>query len=267
MSLTGRLLALWTELRGFSPPLHPDHPSTPLESPDLPELIAQEPDRPDDAPPTWQAESITGRHALIIYSDSRNRETERQIVCRRIEEHNGQHHLMALCLLRSQIRQFRLDRIRQFVDCSTGEIFEPGEDLLHHYAPAFASKSPFHYGLSPRQFADFNAALNVLAFIARCDGVFDDVEADAIADFAVALWMRAEFDASLDLDQVTRHARSLNPDPESLWVSLDHCMRNRVIASILPQHIAAVIDADGVQHSQEIYWANEIAAVLASRSE
>src|SRR5690606_1707583 len=105
---------------------------------------------------------------------------ERLVLCRRLNSKAGTLYLDAFCYVRERPRSFRADRIRSLVDHETGEVHSPGSSYLELYLPNSVSAAPFRYGLPPTQFADFNAALNVLAFMARCDGKWHPLEADAI---------------------------------------------------------------------------------------
>ncbi|MCW1985359.1 UNVERIFIED_ORG: uncharacterized membrane protein YebE (DUF533 family) [Sphingomonas sp. R1F5B] len=213
---------------------------------------------PSSSPPSWPAESITGKHVLIQYRSSAAAVSERQIICHRLEVKAGSAYIFARCLLRKQSRSFRIDRIQQAVDIITGEVFDPGSTFFHRYAPNSVSASALHFGLAPRQYADFNAALNVLAFIARCDGSFDISEREAIENFATSWWMRSEIQQTLDLDEVCRHIYRLAPDAETMWASLQRCMQSDTIAHMLQRHICAVMDADGMHHEREVWWCSQI---------
>lgn len=245
---------LWYALRKQDPVIPPVEIRISAIADDMPETLVGD----DQSPPVWDVETITGKHLLIQYKDSNSGISERQIICHRLEVKAGKSYVIARCMLRKQSRSFRLDRIQQAVDTITGEVFSPGEAFFERYAPDSISESAFHFGLAPRQYADFNAALNVLAFIARCDDCFDISENEAIENFATSWWMRSEISKPLDLDEVRRHVLRLAPDAETMWVSLQRCMQSDTIAYMLQRHICAVIDADGMHHEREVWWCNQI---------
>ena len=261
MSLAARFAHLWTELRTQRPILPPSEfkPSGPRL--DGAELL--EKDR-GETPPTWSAQPISGRRLIIRYTASNGVNSERQVICRNIAMRGGEPYLSAHCLFRDAPRVFRIDRITAAIDPTTGEVFEPAESLFAMFAPDIVTSSRLHYGLHPRAFADFNAALNVLAFVARCDGRWHALEGEAIADFTASFWLRAEIDAPLDETEVARHAARLAPDPETFWAALDRCAANPIIARIIQRHVVAIVDADGHLHPQEQYWGQAIDEVLRS---
>ncbi len=230
-----------------------DHPQD-----DLSDAETEEEDRA----PAWQAETITGRSFVIQYSDSKGRASERQIMCRSIAVNGDVTYLHAYCYVRNSVRMFRAERIVSVIDTETGEIHEPGASFLASFLPNTESKAPYRYGLSPQQFGDFNAALNVLAFMARCDGEWHELETEAIIDFAAAYWLRTEIIAPLDEVEVLRHISRLAPTGEVFWVSLHRCRENPVLAGIIRRHIAALIDADGQHHEKELYWGAAVDAFL-----
>jgi hypothetical protein len=254
-----RLNNLWQEIRTLRPTVAPASYMPTIPDQDSEETLVEE----AEAAPSWEAQSISGRNIIIIYSDSKGQGSERQVICRKLDVKGGVVYLTALCLLRERVRTFRTDRVSSVIDPVSGEIFEPGKDYFLDFDHDSKSASRFDYGLSVTQFAALNSALNVLAFMARCDGEWHELEADAIEDFVTAFWMREEVRADLDLDAVSKHAARLAPDAETFWTSLMACQRHPVLSSILRRHIANVIDADGHHHPVELYWARQIDDFLA----
>lgn len=241
---------LWIGISGL-PPSPPPANYTPR----LPEADDAEDEAGDtDGPPEWVGQTITGRALILHYEDSRRQVSERLVVCRRLAEQAGVLYLDAFCHARKAPRRFRADRVRAVVDHETGEVHEPGFDFLCLFAPNMTTDAPHRYGLSPQHYADFNAALNVLAFLARCDGRWHPLEGDAIIDFAERYWLRAGITAPFDADAVLRHGARLAPDPESFWVSFRRCCESAVLAPIIRDHASAVVHADGQLHELEIHW-------------
>lgn len=230
-------------------------------TPRLPEADDVEDDAGDtDGPPEWVGQTITGRALILHYEDSRRQVSERLVVCRRLAEQAGVLYLDAFCHARKAPRRFRADRVRAVVD-HEGEVHEPGFDFLCLFAPNMTTAAPHLYGLSPRQYADFNAALNVLAFLARCDGRWHPLEGAAILEFAERYWMRAEIAAPFDEDAILRHAARLAPDPEAFWASFRRCIASPVLAPIIRDHASAVVHADGQLHEIEIHWGQMMDAI------
>lgn len=215
-----------------------------------------------DGPPSWDAESITGRVLIIEYRDTRGQVSNRQITCRNLADRAGTLYLQAWCHARRAPRCFRVDRIAGLADSTSGEIYDVAD--FFRAAPREESHSAYHFGLSVRQFADFNAALNVLAFLARCDGRWHPMEGERIEQFVSSYWLRSEIRSDLDLATVRRHVDRLAPDAESFWVSLSRCAEHPVLRPIIRQHAGAVVDADGVHHPQELYWGRMIDEFIAN---
>lgn len=196
------------------------------------------------------------------YVDSKHQPSTRRVACQRIERHGPHSYLFGHCLERQALRRFRVDRVAAVIDPATGEVHEPGGAWLLRFTPDVATASPLHFGLSVAAHANFIAALNVLAFLARCDGRWHDLENDAIEGFAASWWLRAEIAAPFDGDEVLRRAARLGPDPETFYLSLARCAADPLLRQILARHVAAVIDADGHHHPKELFWAGEVVEAL-----
>ncbi|WP_292633438.1 WYL domain-containing protein [Novosphingobium sp. 28-62-57] len=257
--LSARLNRLWEEVRG-APPVHPPVDFSPTGPDDDP--ADSIPSDDGSSVPTWRAEAITGHSMVILYSDSRGQQSERQVVCKRLDQFGDKAQLVAWCSLRNQPRAFRIDRILRAIDASTGEVWEPGHLLIEAFTIDRKSSGRYRFGLTPKKFADFNAALNIMAFVARCDGNWHALEASAIEDFITACWLRFEYPGDVNLKDVTAHVGRLSPDAEVLWTSVARCAENPALASLIVRHLSSVIDADGIHHPLEIYWGTEISKTL-----
>jgi uncharacterized tellurite resistance protein B-like protein len=260
--LIDALARLWRELRGEPAPARPSKHTAIVPATDAAELLTDA--KPEI--PQWQAQDISGTQVVISYIDSKRQASERQIICRSLESRAGLIYLTAFCLERKAVRSFRGDRIASVIDPDTGEVHTPGERWLARFSNDSATTAPLRYGLPPRQYADFNAALNVLAFIARCDGEWHELEQAAIIRFARNYWDAAAISTPFDPAEIARHAARLGPDPETFFVSLDHCLRQTShragIGGAIVTHLADVIKADGEQHPKELYWAEQVLEVM-----
>lgn len=270
LNLSSKLSRLWEEVRG-TPPVQPVIAivSSGPES-DADELLPKEEaaiGSTQGGPPTWQVSPISGINMSIRYRDSKGQASERQIVCRRLESYGETAQLVAWCALRNRQRNFRVDRILSAWDSANGQVFEPGSALLDHFILDRESSGRYRFGLSPQRFEVFNAALNVMAFVARCDGNWHVLEAEAIEDFVVACWMRLELPGDLDLNAVAAHVARLSPDDEVLWKAVETCAANPVLAKLIVRHLGNIIDADGIHHPREVYWATNIADALTAPHE
>lgn len=64
----------------------------------------------------------TGNNYLISYVDAAGKESDREIIYKVLKTKiDGNSYMTAVCLLRSAVRNFRLDRIRFIVDVETGK--------------------------------------------------------------------------------------------------------------------------------------------------
>ena len=102
-------------------------------------------------------------------------------------------------------------------------------------------------------------ALNILVFLARCDGEYHASEDAVIAKFL----NDRSFDVDFDADMAIRNTRLIYPDPE--------CFRESVaaLAAERPEELVAVaqfakllIEADGVIADEEEEFALALAAAL-----
>ncbi len=102
-------------------------------------------------------------------------------------------------------------------------------------------------------------ALNILVFLARCDGEYHASEDDVIAQF---LRDRA-IDADFDADMAIRYARQINPDPECFCESVAALAAERPEELVtVAQFAKLLIEADGVIAEEEEEFALALANAL-----
>lgn len=212
--------------------------------------------------PSFAAQEISGTVCVIRYVDTKGHETQRRVSCQRLDLADTHLYLVAYCHERQKIRQFRIDRVRSVVDLSTGEIVEPGLHFFERFGITHIQKSGLTWGLSVRQRADVLAGLNVLAFLAQCDGGWHPAEREAVESFVTAYWMRAELRGEPPIEDIMARCNSLAPDPETFYVSLSRCEGNKRLASALCHWAAELIAADDVVHKKEDYWGGQMIAYL-----
>lgn len=259
-NLRTRLISFWEEIRG-TPPVTPPATFVPVAPDADPDDLLSDGDELA-LPLATEAQPVTGLLMIIDYLDSKGQKSTRQIACRRIDQFADKAYLVAWCELRRQTRSFNVSRIARAVDAGTGEIYEPGSVLLDLFTVDRKSTGRYRFGLNPRNFARFNAALNILAFVARCDGDWHILESAAIDDFVMACWLRLDFPGDLDLEAVSAHVSRLAPDAEALWLSVNECAKDPQLARLVIHYLTKVIDADGVHHPREVWWALQIAETL-----
>ncbi|MBQ1499180.1 MAG: hypothetical protein IIZ38_12775 [Sphingomonas sp.] len=201
--------------------------------------------------------SIAGFTCVIEYAGA-----HRLISCRRFKTRGEFGYVGAICLTASGYREFRTDRIGYVFDPESGEVL--GE---HDYFSRFSIDEHCEalptWGLTPSRRATLVAGLNVLAFMARCDGKWHALETKPIEDFICSLWLRREWEGEPPLDQILAHARRLSPDSDTFFKSVEHYARSRTRSRILRTAVSDLIAADGVVCDAEFDWGRQFSEYLA----
>lgn len=214
----------------------------------------------DDAQPLTRLETISGFSCIIRYSDARGRVSERRISCQRLDAAENGRFLRAFCHERGSLRMFRVDRIIEVVDLHTGEA--GGPEFFDRFEIGHTHNGKLMWGLSPVRRSEVLAALNALAFIARCDGRFHPAERDAIERFICSYWLREELAGEPPLSDMLDYADRLKPDAETFFVSLTRCADNPSVARLVRHMIAEVIAADGIISKEEAFWGVKVSEYL-----
>ena len=190
----------------------------------------------------------------------------RLIVCRRFDLIGTLGYVGAICHLAGSYRQFRCDRITSVYDSATGERLGDGLYFDRFEVSSERERAPT-FGLSPSRRATIIAGLNVLAFMARCDGQWHPLESEAIERFVCSMWLRKEWDGEPDLTEITVQAGRLSPDSATFFSALGHYARSRISTLILRRAIADLIAADGVICAAEHAWGADVEAFFAEYQE
>lgn len=207
-----------------------------------------------------QLEAISGFSCIIRYSDARGRVSERRISCQRLEAAENGRFLRAFCHERGSLRMFRVDRIVEVIDLHTGET--GGPEFFDRFETGHTHGGKLMWGLSPVRRSEVLAALNALAFIARCDGRFHPAERDTIERFICSYWLRQELPGEPPISDMLEYADRLKPDAETFFVSLTRCADNPSVARLVRQMIADVIAADGIISKEEAFWGVKVSDYL-----
>lgn len=128
---------------------------------------------------------IDGVALGIAYKDATGKPSQRTIRCKAAyrDQPDGQHiYIEAWCLLRQDWRSFRLDRIIDVYDYTTGEVVGSGVTFFGPLLGIDLSR-PLSEATARRQFVD---GARVLTFIAMSDGRLDPRELAVIVEFAVS---------------------------------------------------------------------------------
>lgn len=248
------MASLWNEVRGKFTSVRAELPVLSLSANDV------EVDYDHNQTPSWQADiiSVSGLPFIITYQASKGEQTQRLITCQRIDRNADILYLWAFCHHRQAVRQFRLDRIIEIADGTTGELLDPPLVFFAQFEVDRSQKSKPGWGLNVRQRADFVAVLNALVFMARCDREYHPLERQAIEDCVARYWLRFEAPGDPDLDAILTHADRLAPDAETFFVSLNRCAADPRLVRLLKESAGHIIDADGIHAAHELYWGAKI---------
>lgn len=204
-------------------------------------------DGDEAADPAAPRNSSEPRGLFIVYRAEDGAVSERTITVRQLIG-DPPNLLLAWCHLRGSPRHFRLDRIIEAIDPESGEVLA-AEGLA-------ALLQAEHRPLDRR----IRQVVNMLVFIARCDGSVVRPEWAAIED-AIAHYM-AQFGGDDEAHrQACQMARQVAPDSDDLMIGLRSfaaAPERRALARWLTQALKGVVDADGVHTREEFEWIERI---------
>ena len=206
-------------------------------------------------------QAISGFICIISYVDANGDASERAIACRRYELVSGAPIVGAICLQSKRYKQFRCDRILTVSDAITGEVLGNGSFFDQFVVGAIREKADT-WNITSQRKSIIVAGLNVLSFMARCDGVWHPLEEQTIEDFVCSLWIRKEWEGEPPIEKILAHARRLAPDGEVFCASLRPFAHSNVSRSILTTFVHRVIAADGKICDAEHHWATQFAELL-----
>ena len=186
------------------------------------------------------------------------------ITCRKLSVRAGKQYLNAYCHHRGAPRSFKVERISEVFDASTGECLSPAQAFFANFEPDSVSKSGLSWGLSVGRRADLIAVLNALVFIARCDKDFHPSERESIEAALTSFWMRLEIMGDPDFEDILSYTDKLAPDGETFWIAMHRFKEDRILADVFRKHANMLIQADGVIHETESYWSIEIDDFLSA---
>lgn len=224
----------------------PPQPNTVVESEINDPAVASPP--PLDIEP----EPISGFTCFIDYEG-----VTRRIVCRRFDLIGEIGYIGAICLSANGYRQFRTDRIQVVSDGLTGEVIGDGA-YFFCFAPDTRRQKDDHWGLESSQKATLIAGLNVLAFMARCDGHWHALESEPIERFVCSMWLRKDWPGEPPLADIISHAQRLTPDAEIFFRGLAHYARSSTSIAVIRRAVGSLIEADGIVADTEFRWALQL---------
>jgi hypothetical protein len=191
---------------------------------------------------------------------------QRLITCRRYDIVGEFGYVGAICHAARGYRQFRCDRIQAVFDATTGEVLGDGHFFNRFDAQSRRERAPT-WGLTPSRKATLVAGLNVLAFMARCDGHWHRLETTAIENFVCSMWLRKEWPGEPPLAEIVAHSQRLAPDSDTFFRALQHYAQSSSSTRVLRRSIGDLIAADGVICSAETTWGAEIDSFFCEAGE
>jgi len=207
---------------------------------------------------------ICGQAIILQYVDCKGKNTQRLVTCKKIEDKAGTRYLVAFCHMRESLRTFRLDRVQDLFDPSSGECLGTPEVFFQGYLNNSRSNSAFGWGMSVRRKADFVAILNALVFVSRCDREYHPFERASIEKFITRFWLRMEIQGEPDCDDIIAYVDRLAPDAETFWVALHRIGESKDLIKLFKQSAREVVEADGRIAAEEFYWEAKIDEFFAT---
>lgn len=218
----------------------------------------------DDAEPDTServAADIEGLTIGILYRDASGRVSDRVIRCRTLRHSAGGYYLDAECTLRQAARTFRLDRIEEVIDYTTGEAIVDVRGFFANYIelevdesgerdqPGRETRRPNVWleptSANPRVAAAFRDGARVLLFIALSDGELHDAEHAFIINYGVERLRRLPEPPHYPDEIVRRWIDNHVPTRAEALAALARVCRNDADGEDMAHAMIDLIIADG----------------------
>lgn len=206
-------------------------------------------------------QSIAGFICRIDYTNAKGEATNRVIQCRSIKVQDRVALVGAICVSSHAHKYFRCDRISEVFDALTGESLGDG-GFFKQFVVGEHKQSKSNWNTTSQRKSLIVAGLNVLSFMARCDGRWHPLEEQVIEDFVCALWLKKGWENSPPMDEVLAHARRLAPDGTVFRSAIRQYAHSNGSGQVLSRFVQRIIAADGVICDEEHRWATEFADAL-----
>ncbi len=239
-------LRAWVETGSVLPPLAVEISQHVKDDADT--LVAE----PADESP----QSISGFVCIIEYGDEL-----RLITGRRYDLIGESGYVGAICQTAGGYRQFRCDRISTVMDAYTGEVLGDGSYFGRFVVDGRRDKAPT-WGLTSGRKHLLVCGLNIMAFMARCDGRWHPLESEPIERFICSMWLRKEWPGDPAVEEIVTHAQRLSPDSDVFFRSIARYANSRSSTNILKRAVGDLIEADAIVCSTEVDWAQELECAL-----
>jgi len=201
-----------------------------------------------------ERDELSSWSTFIRYVNAKGEESQRRIACHRLEGFGRPEVVRGYCFESKRPKSFRIDRIIELADYTTGEFADPREhfDRLHLH------------GLLPIDDKQLGELAKVLVFMARCDGTYHPLEEEAL-EYIFSRYALRFGGSDSDVLHATQRSRALAPDGVDFVRSLRriaNCRDARQLSRLVLDGCASMIDADGRHTPEEVEWAVEVSGVL-----
>jgi len=194
----------------------------------------------------------------IAYVDAKGVESWRQITCSKLDGYGAATHVHAYCHSRERPRMFKIGNIRELMDLSTGELVDP----ISHFDTLAST------GVLPFEDKGFTAFVQIALFMAKCDGDYHPMEAEALEAAITAYVMRFGGDDAM-IEIAMHRSPAIAPDGRDVLLALKRLKTSPIgkrAARLILDHCGLIMDADGQHHSREVTWALELSQALKAQA-
>ncbi len=209
----------------------------------------------DSLPALAPSEDYSGWCFFVLYTNAKGIPSKRRLTLKAIEGYGDAQIIKAFCHEREQLRAFRIDRIKELVSLSTGELLSPAsyfEECRSFGRITTGDKALFDF-------------LKVLVFLAECDDDFHPLELEAI-EGALTSYILRFGGSEAAIPKLMQMIDSLAPDGADFIASIARLAKHPEAGSVrrlLESAMASVVNSDGLITSDEHEWL--LAAVEAVR--
>lgn len=194
----------------------------------------------------------------LRYVDANGAVSQRRITVHSVgRSGTGSLFINAWCHERRAARRFRADRVDSIIELATGEIIDHPDRVIERFATLCDEAAPVDNAVDQvmRLARD---GLNILVFLARCDGQFHSSESDVISHYLLDV----AFDINFDGDAVMVTVGRMHPDPYCYRQSVARLGRGPGDLERVAKFAARLIDADGAISDEEFEFGQELSTAL-----
>lgn len=206
------------------------------------------------------ADSISSA-LFISYKNSKGEVSERRISVKTVNRSSSGNIMVgAYCYERRAFRHFRADRIIEAVDLATGEIIDTQAAILESFGIVEKELANDPKTATRNALKKCRHAMNVLVYLARCDGHFHHDEENTIIHYL----MEECFDCDFHDEYLLARLRKIYPDTDAFFDSLDYLEANEPDAiDKIARYAARLVQADGQIAKEELDFMSELKAYAA----